>query len=204
MSKKQSTQEPWEQPIYETEAGENSSRSEQHRQKRGNSAFLTIVLILLFLIIAIPTIAGFWVMNRGNEPEPEAATEQTSTVATSSTASTDAAEVAVAESSSSEAEVIVSSESLPTDSSDAVAVEPASSAPAVEIPASSEELVGQSEPAEETTQNQGGEGVVVVQENDGPQQIADRAGISVEELFRLNGMSADDYMFHPGDQLKTR
>lgn len=47
------TQEPWEQPIYDTE-DEVSSRSSQRQQKKGNTLFLSLFLILLVLCIAIP------------------------------------------------------------------------------------------------------------------------------------------------------
>ena len=52
--------EPWEQPIYNVEGQEDQmpSRMQQGRRKRGNSKFLTIVLLLLFLIAACPAAFG--------------------------------------------------------------------------------------------------------------------------------------------------
>ena len=38
------TQEPWEQPIYDTD-DEVSSRSSQRQQKKGNTLFLSLFLI---------------------------------------------------------------------------------------------------------------------------------------------------------------
>ena len=74
MSKKDNdynseNQEPWEQPIYDTEYDDSASRSQQRKQKRGNSLFLTIVLVLLFLIVAIPAGAGIWGLNHNNRQQ---------------------------------------------------------------------------------------------------------------------------------------
>ncbi len=61
-SENNETQEPWEQPIYDTE-DEFSSRSSQRQQKKGNTLFLSLFLILLVLCIAIPAGAYFWIRN---------------------------------------------------------------------------------------------------------------------------------------------
>lgn len=53
------TQEPWEQPIYDTEYDQSSSRSQQRKKKRGTSKFLIILVVLLALCIALPTAAYF-------------------------------------------------------------------------------------------------------------------------------------------------
>ena len=44
-SENNETQEPWEQPIYDTE-DEVSSRSSQRQQKKGNTLFLSLFLVL--------------------------------------------------------------------------------------------------------------------------------------------------------------
>lgn len=192
MSKKNKnneTQEPWEQPIYETETEENYSRSTQRRQKRGNSAFLTIVLILLFLIIAVPTVAGFWVMNRNNQSDT-AETVQTSSSTIETTSST--VESSTSESSSTES----TSSSVESDSSESSS----ESSEVVETPESSEQNTDN--PTE--SQDESGAVYATVQAGDGPQQVADRAGISVEELYRLNNMDPNSFMLHPGDQLRVK
>lgn len=39
---------------------------------------------------------------------------------------------------------------------------------------------------------------------EGPNNVAARAGISVDELYRLNGMTADNFFLTPGQQLRIR
>lgn len=42
----------------------------------------------------------------------------------------------------------------------------------------------------------------VVQQGEGPNQIAERTGIPVDKLLSLNGMTMDSYFFSPGEVLK--
>jgi LysM repeat protein len=39
---------------------------------------------------------------------------------------------------------------------------------------------------------------------EGPQQVAARNGISLDELFQLNGMDPNNFLIHPGDQLRVK
>lgn len=188
-NKNNDAQEPWEQPIYDTESEENHSRSTQRRQKRGNSAFLTIVLILLFLIIAVPTVAGFWVMNRNSQPAT-IETEQTSSSTLETTSST-------VESSTSESETSETTESSSIDEPESSEVENEPTEP--ETPESEDPIEEPTEP-----EQNGGEEYATVQAGDGPQQVADRAGITVDELYRLNNIDPNNFMLHPGDQLRVK
>lgn len=43
-----------------------------------------------------------------------------------------------------------------------------------------------------------------VQAGESPQQVAERYGITVDELFDSNGMNADSYYFEPGQQIKVK
>lgn len=45
-------------------------------------------------------------------------------------------------------------------------------------------------------------GTTVVQQGEGPNQIAERTGVSVETILSLNGMTMDNYFFKPGDVVK--
>lgn len=57
----------------------------------------------------------------------------------------------------------------------------------------------------ETEQNQATEGdYIEVLSGEGPNAVAARAGISVDELYRLNGMTPDNYFLSPGQQLRIR
>lgn len=44
----------------------------------------------------------------------------------------------------------------------------------------------------------------IVQEDEGPTEIAQRVGITVEQLLELNGMTQDNYFFSPGQQVKIK
>lgn len=45
---------------------------------------------------------------------------------------------------------------------------------------------------------------VTVQPGDGPKQVAERAGITIDQLFALNGLDPNNYMIYPGQQLKVK
>lgn len=84
-------------------------------------------------------------------------------------------------------------------SSESVAAYSEESAQPVEVPASSEETVPESnvpaQPIEEYT---------TVQTGEGPPQVAARVGISVEELYELNGIDPNNFMLYPGDTLRVK
>ncbi|GAA2902300.1 LysM peptidoglycan-binding domain-containing protein [Enterococcus pseudoavium] len=62
----------------------------------------------------------------------------------------------------------------------------------------------QEQQQQENSQNDANSQYGVVQAGEGPPQIAARYGISVEQLFSLNGMSADNYYFDPGQQIRIK
>lgn len=84
-------------------------------------------------------------------------------------------------------------------SSESVAAYSEESVQPVEAPASSEETVPESsvpaQPIEEYT---------TVQTGEGPPQVAARVGISVEELYELNGIDPNNFMLYPGDTLRVK
>lgn len=84
-------------------------------------------------------------------------------------------------------------------SSESVAAYSEESVQPVEVPASSEETVPESnvpaQPIEEYT---------TVQTGEGPPQVAARVGISVEELYELNGIDPNNFMLYPGDTLRVK
>lgn len=85
--KKSSAQQPWEQSIYDTEYETISSRSKQRRRKRGNTVFLTWLVIMLSLIVAVPALAVYFVWGEGNnplaQPAPSSSSEESSALETS-------------------------------------------------------------------------------------------------------------------------
>ena len=207
-NKQDNTQEPWEQPIYGADGEESYSRSTQRRQKRGSSSFLTIVLILLFLIVAVPTVAGFWVYHRNAQPEKVETVQTSSSEATSSstmestssdndssesTASTETDTSTESSEASDSSEASESSES--SDSSEASDSSETSESSEAQTPESSEEP---------TTPDENSQEVITVLDGEGPQQVADRAGITLDQLFQLNGIDPNNYMLYPGQELRTK
>lgn len=178
--------EPWEQPIYEEETQENASRSTQYKQKRGNTLFLSIVLFLLFLCVAIPTVVGIWV----HQQKTEAASLVSSSSSEVAKASSSTTKTTTSTTVSETSETVSSSETVEESQSE----EPASSSSA------------SSEVVEETTSSSStvsGETIEVLS-GEGPNQIAARAGISVEKLLELNGMTLDNFFFAPGQQVRIK
>ncbi|HGF7540285.1 TPA: LysM peptidoglycan-binding domain-containing protein [Enterococcus hirae] len=46
--------------------------------------------------------------------------------------------------------------------------------------------------------------IITVQQGEGPKQLAERAGITINQLFELNGLDPNNYMIYPGQQLKIK
>lgn len=181
--------EPWEQPIYEEETQENASRSNQYHQKRGNTLFLSIVLFLLFLCVAIPTVVGIWVHQQK--------TEAASLVSSSSSE--------VAKASSSTTTTKTSSTETESTSSTEMTSETVGETQTEETLPSSDESSQVSVPEETTPSSSAVAGETIeVLSGEGPNQIAARAGISVEKLLQLNGMSMDNFFFAPGQQVRIK
>ncbi|MFB8538250.1 LysM peptidoglycan-binding domain-containing protein [Enterococcus thailandicus] len=45
---------------------------------------------------------------------------------------------------------------------------------------------------------------IILQTGEGPKQVAERAGITVDQLFALNGMDSNNYMMYPGQELRIK
>lgn len=194
MSKKKNdfdneTQEPWEQPIYDTD-DETTSRTQQRRQKRGTSKFLVILVILLSLCILVP--AGFvmWLTHDKKNADSTPSTASSSLVSSTKESSTN-------ESSTSESSTTETSESESSSSSSEESV-PSSTSSEESVPSSTENN-------QQDQQNaQAGEQYITVQNGEGPNQVAARAGISVDQLYQLNGIDPNNFLLYPGQQLRIK
>ena len=70
----------------------------------------------------------------------------------------------------------------------------------------------QAEQNEQKDQNQNqqdqnaqtGEQYITVQNGEGPNQVAARAGISVDQLYQLNGIDPNNFLLYPGQQLRIK
>ncbi|MEX1551836.1 LysM peptidoglycan-binding domain-containing protein [Enterococcus sp. C50] len=45
---------------------------------------------------------------------------------------------------------------------------------------------------------------IILQAGEGPKQVAERAGITVDQLFALNGMDPNNYLLYPGQELRIK
>ena len=43
-----------------------------------------------------------------------------------------------------------------------------------------------------------------VQAGEGPKQVAERAGITIDQLFELNGLDPNNFMLYPGQELRIK
>ena len=190
------TNELWEQPIYDTEGEETYSRSQKRNKKKSNTAFLTTVLILIFLIVAIPISAGAWALYTKNNPEATSKKTET-TMSSTVDSSSFSSESSTVESSSLETSE-TSTESSTVESQEVVV-------PPVDKPETEVTPTPETPTDAETEQNQATEGdSIKVLAGEGPNAVAARAGISVDELYRLNNMTPDNYFLSPGQQLRIR
>lgn len=186
--------EPWEQPIYDTEGEETYSRSAKRNSKKSNTTFLTIVLILIFLIVAIPIGTGAWVLFQKNKPETAPMIESTIESSSSTIEST----TKETESSSTESSTSMSSETQESTQSSEQPVTPPAQPETPTVPETPET------PETPTTPENAEGDYIEVLAGEGPNNVAARAGISVDELYRLNGMTADNFFLTPGQQLRIR
>ena len=190
------TNELWEQPIYDTEGEETYSRSQKRNKKKSNTAILTSVVILIFLIVAIPISAGVWALYTKNNPEATSKTTET-TMSSTVDSSSFSSESSTVESSSLETSE-TSTESTTVESQEVVV-------PPVDKPETEVTPTPETPTDAETEQNQATEGdYIEVLAGEGPNAVAARAGISVDELYRLNNMTPDNYFLSPGQQLRIR
>lgn len=85
-------------------------------------------------------------------------------------------------------------------------------APTKSTPASIQQSVPQNyAPANVTEQSSStpevqsvGPTTIILQAGEGPKQVAERAGITVNQLFALNGMDPNNYMLYPGQELRIK
>lgn len=161
--KKPSTaREPWEQSIYETNYAKGNSRlGQREQQKKGNTLFLTILVILLLLIISLPI--GTYLYITRDASNDKQTTQTTSTVADSL-------------SSSEETSLSTTQDTVSSSTQESTQFEDGQTAEA----AYAEVLSGE-----------------------GPASFADRNGITLEELYNLNGLT-DESILQVGQSLRIR
>lgn len=163
--------EPWEQSIYDTKEDNGHSRIEKRQHKKGNTVFLTVLVILLLLIIALPIGTYWWVAR--DKPSNKGTTPSSSVAVSSTENSTSTASSADSSAQSSEAPTGNTTPSSEGEQTDVQADDVAESL-------YTEVLAGE-----------------------GFKQVAERNGITVEQLMELNGLTTDT-IIHPGDSLRVQ
>lgn len=175
---KSASNQPWEQSIYDTkyETTETRTRSNQRKRKRGDTVFLTMLVIMLVLIIAIPTVALMYIKNEGRNT-PVAASTESSTVISSTIESSSSAEVSSTEDSEAQES---------TDENQEEITDP-----------------NATDDGTDTNTDDGTGEYATVQAGDGPYTFASRNGITLDQLYQLNGMN-ENSMMQPGQSLRIR
>lgn len=108
------------------------------------------------------------------------------------------------EMNSSEETAVSSSETVEQEQYEPASTEEESPQAAVAAPASSSEQAQVSTQPSSSSEEPQGEEYTVVQDGEGPNQVAARVGISVDQLFELNGMDPNNFMMMPGQQVRVK
>ncbi|MCD5028976.1 LysM peptidoglycan-binding domain-containing protein [Enterococcus asini] len=222
---KNDNQEPWEQPIYDTEGEDLGSRTQRRSNKNGNKVFLISLVVLLVLCIGL--IMGFWMIvtrDTDRAAVSESTTETTTAISSTKESSTkesstkeSSSESSTVESSSSSSETVPSSsETEPSSSEETPAADDAmqqadgtnngtTNNDTTNNATTNGDTTNNGTTNDQTTQNANTEGdYTLVRDGEGPNQVAARTGVSVDTLFQLNGLDPNNYMLYPGQQLRIR
>lgn len=222
---KNDNQEPWEQPIYDTEGEDLGSRTQRRSNKNGNKVFLISLVVLLVLCIGL--IMGFWMIvtrDTDRAAVSESTTETTTAISSTKESSTkesstkeSSSESSTVESSSSSSETVPSSsETEPSSSEETPAADDTmqqadgtnngtTNNDTTNNATTNGDTTNNGTTNDQTTQNANTEGdYTLVRDGEGPNQVAARTGVSVDTLFQLNGLDPNNYMLYPGQQLRIR
>lgn len=222
---KNDNQEPWEQPIYDTEGEDLGSRTQRRSNKNGNKVFLISLVVLLVLCIGL--IMGFWMIvtrDTDRAAVSESTTETTTAISSTKESSTkesstkeSSSESSTVESSSSSSETVPSSsETEPSSSEETPAADDTmqqadgtnngtTNNDTTNNATTNGDTTNNGTTNNQTNQNANTEGdYTLVRDGEGPNQVAARTGVSVDTLFQLNGLDPNNYMLYPGQQLRIR
>ena len=222
---KNDNQEPWEQPIYDTEGEDLGSRTQRRSNKNGNKVFLISLVVLLVLCIGL--IMGFWMIvtrDTDRAAVSESTTETTTAISSTKESSTkesstkeSSSESSTVESSSSSSETVPSSsETEPSSSEETPAADDTmqqadgtnngtTNNDTTNNATNNGDTTNNGTTNDQTNQNANTEGdYTLVRDGEGPNQVAARTGVSVDTLFQLNGLDPNNYMLYPGQQLRIR
>jgi len=181
VSKKDSKgQEPWEQPIYDTEYESATSRSEKRgkKQSKGTGFFMPALIVLILAIIIVP-MTYFYIRTNSNalnnpKDEPKTVVKNSST----EESTTESTKTSSTESSTAETAV---EESKPAEQ------------PAEQPEEQQEEQPAENQNNQQPENNQQAAGSThTVQQGDNLYRIANANGLSVDQLKSMNGLSSNE------------
>jgi len=199
MAKK--TDQPEEQPVYDAtdpnkpwekqfdddrDDDGNFSRVANRKKQRGNRTLVWVVSIALILLIVSPIIYQVYSSSQGSQTPDDKITVETSSKVSSKSKSSSSKEKSKSSSESSSVESSSSSQVAESSSSQASVSSSASSTPASS---------SSSQPA--------ASGTYVVKAGDNPYRIAVNHGMTLSELYALNGLSQGSTVT-PGMTLKVK
>lgn len=199
--------EPWDQHIYESDSEEETySRSQSRRsgggnKGGGNTKFLTILVALLLALILIPAGAFFWI-TRDND-KPAASPESTTQVSKVSSTEKSSTEESSTEESTASTDTQAAQESQQQADAEQQAAQAAASQSQAAAEAAAAQAAQQTTPSSSVADDPNAQ-YGTVQSGEGPQQIAGRYGLSVDEFLRLNGMDRSNFYFDPGQQVRIK
>lgn len=193
--------EAWEQPIYDENSTEDASvsRAEKRTKKKGDSAFITILVLLLLAIAALLV----FMFNQGKKP----LNDKSSTVEiTETTASKE--EIAAKEAKEKAAKEKAAKEKA---AKEKAAAENADDTATTEATLTDEQTSDTDLDGTPTTETEAsdkaetpGESTHVVQQGETPYNIATTNGLSVDELIALNPELADPTGLQIGQVIKLK
>jgi len=189
--KKDKAKEPWKAQIYDTEPETSSSRLAQRKKKKGNTLFIHLLVILLIIIVSVPTLFYFLTVGKSGSSDVKVG-KFSSTKAKSSVRSTSSITSSRKSSSATKSSQAIKSSTSDSEEDEETSVITSASSSAVTSSSSTTNAAYKYE---------------TVEEGEGLQQIAQRTGISVETLAKLNGITLNqDGSFspaiNPGQQLR--
>lgn len=205
--------EPWDQHIYESDSEEETYSRSQSRlsgggnKGGGNTKFLTILVALLLALILIPAGAFFWITRDNDKPaaSPESTTQVSKVSSTEKSSTEESSTEESTSSTDSEANQQEQQQAADQQAQQQAAAESQAAAEAqAQAEASRSAAAAQQTTPSSSTTNDANAQYGTVQAGEGPQQIAGRYGLSVDEFLRLNGMDRSNFYFDPGQQVRIK
>lgn len=167
------------------------SRTEHRRQRSHNSMVTTVLIVLIIILAAAPVI--YWVNNKQSFNHPLRTEQQASSSVSSKKKASQRSQTSAKKHHRASSSSVSSSQSSAASITSSSSISSSQTSRTSSIDSSSSSL----------TRNTQGQRYVTVQRGESVYRIAERNGISAQELARLNNMTIRTAI-HPGQQLRVR